>query len=452
MRKIISFVVMLLLLNTVCFAQVKLIKKDSTEEVPSNKSLDEVVITMKNNLIKEAVEEAGVKLKDYELTKAEFDEFVKSIPKVEVKNKKVFMKKDDQQAVKMKLVIKIDPDTAKAYLEKVRQVREAKAQAQAAEEKSQVQPVVQAQPQVQEPQQVQQAEEPAENLGISVITPTPASTPTQTPAPIHITTDNRDTIQKALEESYAIKQEVAKFYENFENSLREDNEEIAKSYDGKISKINLNVKKDQWETTAQYNKKLEKNRAEKRKLEQAKKKAMSENKTRMAQLATSTTQTQIEKLKKFQSGKFYDENDTRAQVVSLGKVNADEKYFIVKVLYDQDNSIISTLVYDFSDMDIEQAKSIYQAPKQFIIEPLFSVGEGANGNVKKVLTAFSIRHSLAMKEKVVRVASAKVEKFAEIKKYETYDNILNKKKPVVKQEVKKVVKEPKKVAKEENED
>ena len=230
-----------------------------------------------------------------------------------------------------------------------------------------------------------------------------------------------------MQEAQATKQQVKVLLDDFNNSLKESNNEIIKNYDSKISKINPNVKKDQWETTEQYNKKIAKNKQEKAALEKEKDNALSENKVKIAQMVVPTIQPQIEKLKSYQTDKFYEENSTKAKIISLGAVNADEKYFEIKILYGNAPSIISTLKYDFGDMSVEQAQEIYKTPNKFIIEPLFSVEENEEtGEPQKVLTAFGIKHADIAEEKVVNLAK-KIKPFKEITKFETYNNILNKK-------------------------
>jgi hypothetical protein len=116
MKRIISFVLVLLFLNVVCFAKVKNYKAEATEDIPSNKAQDEVVSSLLQSLTKQAIEQSGIKLSDYNLSDSEYNQFVKDVTKIEVKNKKVFMKKDNLQAVNIKLNVAMDADIAKAYL------------------------------------------------------------------------------------------------------------------------------------------------------------------------------------------------------------------------------------------------------------------------------------------------------------------------------------------------
>ena len=459
MKKIVSLVLVLLFVNVVCFAKVKNYKAEATEDIPSNKAQDEVVSSLLQSLTKQAIEQSGIKLSDYSLSDSEYNQFVKDVTKVEVKNKKVFMKKDNLQAVNIKLNVAMDADIAKAYLYQVRETRKAKNVAEVAPNKKEkpqqiiptpdgtiivakktpvsapaIAPIVDATPTKAEAAEKAKAEKKikteistatakvdapvANNVAVAAA---PVVVEKPAPAP-----KERISINQALQEAESTKKEIKTLLDDFNNSLKESNNEIIKSYDSKISKINTNVKKDQWETTDQYNKKIAKNKQEKIALEKEKENAVSENKTKIAQMVVPTIQPKIEQLKSYQTDKFYDENSVKAKIISLGEVNADEKYFEIKTLYDNEQSIISTLKYDFGDMSIEQAKEVYKTPNKFIIEPLFSIEENEEtGELQKVLTAFGIKHADIAGEKVVNLAK-KVKPFKEITKFEAYEKMLSK--------------------------
>ena len=126
MKKIVSLVLILFLVNVVCFAKVKNYKVESTQDIPSNKTQDEVVSSLIQSLTKKAIEKSGIKLSDYKLSNSEYNQFVKDVAKVEVTNKKVFMKKDNIQSVNIKLSVAMDVDVANAYLYKVKSAKDAK--------------------------------------------------------------------------------------------------------------------------------------------------------------------------------------------------------------------------------------------------------------------------------------------------------------------------------------
>lgn len=458
MKKIVSFAVMFFLLSGVCFAKVKNYKAEATEDIPSNKAQDEVVSSLLKSLTKQAIEQSGIKLSDYNLSDSEYNQFVKDVTKVEVKNKKVFMKKDNIQSVNIKLNVAMDADIAKDYLYQVKETRKAKNVAEVAPNKkdkpqqiiptpdgtiliAKKTPVVPPQPSINlnaapnkdEIANKSKAEKKVQTeistATAKVETPvapvsnnvTAAPVVTEKPAP-----KERISINQALQEAQSTKKEVKTLLDDFNNSLKESNNEIIKSYDSKISKINTNIKKDQWETTKQYNSRVAQNKQKKVALENEKGKAIADNKTKIAQMVVPTIQPKIEQLKSYQTDKFYDENSVKAKIISLGEVNADEKYFEIKTLYDNGQAIISTLKYDFADMSVEQAKEIYKTPSKFIIEPLFSVEENEEtGELHKVLTAFGIKHADIAEEKVVNLTK-KVKPFKEITKFEAYEKMLNK--------------------------
>ena len=433
MKKIISLVCVLLLANVVCFAQIKNYKVESSMDIPSNKSQDEIVSSLIKNLTKQAIEKSGIKLNEYKLSDREYNDFLRDVTKVEVKNKKVFMKKDNLQCVNIKLNVAMDVDVAKTYLSKVKENKE----------KNKKQEVVNLSSSTVD---TSSKKINTDNLNVSTAVANTVNKVKQeisssTIKPQNLvsnnvkvstmvnTSNNKTTekisINKALQEAKSLKQEVKLLLDKFDNSLKESNDEIIKSYNDKISKINLNLKKDKWETTEQYEERIDKNKQEKQILEQEKQKVMSEDEIKIAQMAVTTLKPKINKLQSFQTERFADENSVNAKVVSLGEVNADEKYFVMKIFYENEQSMISNLVYDFSDVDIQQAKAMYENYNRFLIEPLYSVEESENGDVQKILTAFNVKYVGTTKEKIVKV-SVMVKQFNEIRRFEKYNNILNK--------------------------
>jgi hypothetical protein len=441
MKKIVSLVLMLLFVNVICFAKVRNYKVEATEDIPSNKAQDEVVASLLQSLTKQAIEQSGIKLKDYNLSESEYNQFVKDVPKVEIKNKKVFMKKDNLQAVNIKLNVRMDADIAKAYLFKLKNNKTKPTAVQ----QEPVKPAV-VEPIAVQPANINKAPDNTANktnvedklkTEISSSTVKPVNSAVNSVSVVASTntvadkTDKNEvfaeklTIDQAIQEAQSTKQEVKALLDSFDTSLRDSNGEIARSYDLKLSKINVNVKKDQWETTKQYNEKIKKLKQEKKSLEEEKYKAINDNKIQMAKTVVPTMQFQIDKLKYLQIEKFADENANKAKIISLGNVNADEKYFTMKIFYE--NDLIANLKYDFSDMTVEQAKEMYKSYNKFIIEPLFSVEENdETGDVQRVLTAFGIKYPGVEKEKVVKLATI-VKPFSELTRFEKYNDMLNKK-------------------------
>ena len=148
----------------------------------------------------------------------------------------------------------------------------------------------------------------------------------------------------------------------------------------------------------------------------------------MAELTNYFLENLIEYLKFFQTERFADENADKAKVLSVGPIKEDAEYFIIKIiyLYTKEQPVMSNIIYDISDIDLEQAKLLHDTPNNFVIDPLFSVEEDETGNVQRVLTAFNVKHTELMKEQTVK-ASTKVKPFSEIKRFEVYENILNNK-------------------------
>lgn len=432
MKKIVSLAVMFLFVSSICFAQVKVYKVEGAEDIPSNKSQDEIVSVLIDKLTKEAIEKSDIKLRKYKLSKNEYNDFVKNFVKVEIKNKKVFMKKGNQPCTSIKLNVQMDPDEAKNYLDNLKAAKEAKKE----NADNKVQQEVQTIEKVENPEPTESVEKAEKNITptVSEILDTPSvetkpaedkkadkkakkeaekkakkeakkekkskgknsadskqETPTveakiKTEKPDNVTSSavvsevnvikNKMSIDQALDESYKVKQEVKGLLDNFDKTLEE-----SKS---------------------------------------------SDTKTKISETAVSIIKPKIEYLKSFQTGRFVDENADKAKVLSLGPIKEDAKYFIIKIiyLYEKEQPVMSNIIYDFSDIDIEQATMLYDTPNDFVIDPLFSVEESDNGKVQRVLTAFNVKHTGLMREQTVKV-STKVKPFSEIIRFEVYENILN---------------------------
>ncbi len=429
MKKIISLAVMFLFAGSICFAQVKNYKAEGSEDIPSNKTQDEVVSSLTERLTKEAIESSGIKLRPYKLSKDEYNEFVKSNTNIEIKNKKIFFKKGRVQCSYVRLFVQMDADEAKKYLDNLKAAKEAKKEKENADTK--------VQQEVQATKSVEKAEKtvtptvseildtpPAEAKSVegkkdkkadkkakkeaekkakkeakektkekkSADSKTNAAPATdnkiKTEKPENVTSSvvvsevnvfkNNMSIDQALEESYKVKQETKGLLDNFDKTLEE-----SKSLD---------------------------------------------TKAKISETAVSIIKPKIEYLKFFQTERFADENADKAKVLSVGPIKEDAEYFIIKIiyLYTKEQPVMSNIIYDISDIDLEQAKLLHDTPNNFVIDPLFSVEEDETGNVQRVLTAFNVKHTELMKEQTVKV-STKVKPFSEIKRFEVYENILNNK-------------------------
>ena len=436
MKRIVSLTVMFLFVSSICFAQLKNYKVEGAEDIPSNKSQDEVVSVLINKLTKQAIEKSGIKLREYKLSKDEYNEFVKANTNVEVKNKKVFMKKGNQACASVRLNVQMDAEMAKNYLDDLQKEKEAKKEKELMDAKAQqeLEKTEKDGKKIKEDKEVKEISTPvvskvSKNKDVedkvadkkskdkkadkkaekktdknvkkkakekepvtpevkekTVVTPAVVTTAT-TPKEVsnktsnvvsEIKTKKNISIDQALQEADKVKQETKVLLDNFDKSLKESESSDAK--------------------------------------------------TNISETAISMIKPKIENLKSFQAGRFVDENADKAKILSMGTINEDEKCFDMKIiyLYQKEQPVMSNLKYDFSDIDIEQAKAMYNTPNNFVIEPLFSVEESDDGKVQRVLSAFNVKHTGLMREQTVKV-STKVKPFSEIIRIEEYEKKLNKK-------------------------
>ena len=370
------------------------------------------------------------------MSKDEYNEFVKDNTNVEVKNKKVFMKKGNQACASVRLNVQMDAEMAKNYLDDLQKEKEAKKEKELMDAKAQqeLEKTEKDGKKIKEDKEVKEISTPvvskvSKNKDVedkvadkkskdkkadkkaekktdkkvkkkakekepvtpevkekTVVTPAVVTTAT-TPKEVsnktsnvvsEIKTKKNISIDQALQEADKVKQETKVLLDNFDKSLKESESSDAK--------------------------------------------------TNISETAISMIKPKIENLKSFQAGRFVDENADKAKILSMGTINEDEKCFDMKIiyLYQKEQPVMSNLKYDFSDIDIEQAKAMYNTPNNFVIEPLFSVEESDDGKVQRVLSAFNVKHTGLMREQTVKV-STKVKPFSEIIRIEEYEKKLNKK-------------------------
>ena len=430
MKRIVSLAVMFLFISGVCFAQVKNYKVEGMEDIPSNKSQDEIVSVLIDKLTKQAIEKSGVKLVSYNLSKNEYKEFVKNVAKVEVKNKKVFMKKGNQQCVSIKLNVQMDADIAKNYLYDLQKEKDAKKEKELMDERVR--------------QEIEKAEK-AKDTETEIVAPVVSAVSEEKPVEDKAVKDKKAS-KKADKKTdkKADKKADKKVKENPAPVVSEVSEQAVVA---PVPAANINNVKPANHTSsavvkevniAKNNMSIDQALQEAGKAKQEVKallddfdKTLEESKgadmkPTISETVVSTIKPKVEHLKSFQTGRFVDENADKAKVLSVETVNSDEKYFVMKIiyLYQKEQPVMSNLMYDFSDIDAEQAKAMYNTPNEFVIEPLFSVEESDGGSVKRVLTAFNVKHMGVMKEKTVKV-STKVRPFSEVKKFEVYKKMLN---------------------------
>ena len=241
---------------------------------------------------------------------------------------------------------------------------------------------------------------------------------------------NKTTIEQAIEEATKVKQEVNELFEKFEKLSKTNKEDLIKSYDTQINILKTNgfqeqePIKDSWETQNEYNLRLQKYESDKKIFEENADKKIKELentkddnllKEEMGTLNSTinTTKPFIDKLKYFQTEKFYSKDGIKAKLISVGEINAEEQYFILNVNYENKDY---SLKYNFSNIGREKAKLMCQTQNQFIIEPLFSV----NNNLAKELSSFNIKHLGTNLETNIDV-SININKFDEIERNTEYN-------------------------------
>lgn len=441
MKKIISLVLMFLFAGSICFAQVKTYKAEASEDIPTNKTQNEIASALTERLTKEAIEKSGLKLRQYKLSKDEYNEFVKSNTDIEVKNKKIFMKKGNIQCVYVRLFVQMDADEAKNYLDNLKAKKEAKKENADSNVQQEVQTTEKAEPQV-KTENTEKEEK--------TITPTVSEILDESPAETKPSEDKKDkNADKKLkkEAEKKAKKEADKEKKESKKKAKEKKSDDGKANVTPVSESKIKTEKPENVTSStvvsevnvfKNNMSIDQALEESYRVKQETKglldnfdKTLEESKsadtkTKIAETAVSIVNPKIEYLKFFQKERFADENADKAKVLSLGPIKEDAEYFIIKIiyLYTKEQPVMSNIIYDISDIDLEQAKMLHSTPNNFVIDPLFSVEEDENGNVQRVLTAFNVKHTGLMKEQVVKV-STKVKPFSEITRFEVYEKILN---------------------------
>ena len=250
-------------------------------------------------------------------------------------------------------------------------------------------------------------------------------------------TTNKTTIEQAIEETTKVKQEVNELFEKFEKLSKTNKEDLIRSYDTQINILKTTgfqeqkPVKDSWETQNEYNLRLQKYESDKKAFEKNADKKIKELertkydnllKEEMATLNSTinTTKPFIDKLKYFQTEKFYSKDGIKAKLISVGEINVEQNYFVLNVNYENKDY---SLKYDFSKIGREKAKLMCQTQNQFVIEPLFLV----NNKLIKELTSFNVRHLGTNLEQNIDIAT-NINQFEEIeifRKYKISERIYN---------------------------
>jgi len=240
---------------------------------------------------------------------------------------------------------------------------------------------------------------------------------------------NKTSIERAIKEATKVKQEVDELFDKFEKLSETNKENLIKSYDTQINILKATEFqeqepiKDSWETQNEYNVKLQKYESKKeifeknidkkvRELEQTKDDNLLKEEIETLNATINTTKPFIDKLKDFQTKKFLSKERTKAELISIGEINAENKYFVLNVNYENKDY---SLKYDFSNIGREKAKLMCQTQNQFVIEPLFSV----NDNLTKELISFDVRHLGTNLEKNINIIT-NINQFEEIEKFIKY--------------------------------
>ncbi|MBQ3835480.1 MAG: hypothetical protein II816_08230 [Elusimicrobia bacterium] len=477
MKKITTLIAVLILFVSVSFAKEKTFTKEAVEVVPASQSQDQVIAYLTQKLTREATEEAGtfitseLNIKNYEITKDEFTSFAGAISKVKVENKETFTK-NNQQYVKVKLNVTVDTDNVKTYLEKIMQDNEYKKEAEELRQKNlelekQLKTATKQQYEKELSSQVKEqiALQQKQELEIEKLTLKAKEEFAKAKEEQDKKTAEREkeilklkeqiakeqnnikkaelenqarikelenkaknelknytaktksmTFQQAVEETRDLRNKVTEITDNFETLIRNNRDNLIKSYDEQIKLSVDTAPRGEWETAQDYNKRLEKNKEITNKLEIEKSDNIFQYNRKTLNSMITTLESFERKLSDIQNGKYFDKSRKTVKADSFEKVNIDENYFVMNIKYKGEKYAYK---YDFSDIGAQKAQLMYKTPKQFLIEPMFSV----NNNLKGELTAFLIKHlgTNITKEFVVRENS--LEKFDEIKNIEQYKQL-----------------------------
>lgn len=473
----------LIICVSVNFAEIKIFTKEAIEVVPADKSQDQVIDYLKTKLTRQANEEAGkfitseLNIENKKIKKDEFTSVAGSISKVAVENKETFTK-DNQQYVKVKVNIEVDTDSIQPYLDKILQDNQYKKEADESRKKTleleeqlktatkkqyehelsvQVQQQVELQKQraielnemvieakeeyakIKEEQSKQQTKREQEILKleeeIAQEKDNIKKAELENQAKIKELelkanknqqnwniNSNKISIQQAIQEATKIKKETTEIINKFEILLKENKENIIKSYDKQLLLSLDNSKKGEWETKEEYNERLEKSRQARQKLEQEKEYDILIDKEKILESMITAITPYIQKLIFFQAEKFYDKYETKSKLISIDKINVEKNFFIMNIKY---NNKEYKLDYYFTNIGREKAKLMYQTQNQFVITPFFSV----NDKLKQELMGFDIKHLGTNEEKAILIKNNinpfNFTNFLELK--DSYNNYYSKK-------------------------
>ncbi len=209
-------------------------------------------------------------------------------------------------------------------------------------------------------------------------------------------------VQQAIYEAESVRRDAEELVDSFEILLNKNKNKIISFYNEQIKQTDSRIKRLQGESQEQYEKRVT---ARKNRLEQGKTKNLFDEENEILSAMITVTEPFVERLKYFQTEKFYDEDLPKAKFLSIKEFNVSD--FVMEIKYKKQKY---SLEYDFLVIGKQRAELMCKTQNKFIIEPLFSV----NGNLEKELTAFSVKHSGQRIRKVISFSNNA--EFKDIKK------------------------------------
>ncbi|MBR3631616.1 MAG: hypothetical protein IKN49_00895 [Elusimicrobiaceae bacterium] len=243
-------------------------------------------------------------------------------------------------------------------------------------------------------------------------------------------------IQQAVQEAQNIQQEIGDLTQKFNILQTNANRNLVQGYKQQENTIRNEQFtkrekpiKDAWETTDNYNLRVEQYRQDKANfetkkstrlalLDSEKQAAIANNEKQILQAKQTAITPFVNKLKKMQQNYFPHANRPRATLVSIDEINADEQCFIMNISYEKTTY---RLLFDFEDIGLARAKLLYQTKNQFIIEPLFQI-DNKKGAPQAVVSSFRLTHSGTKLQKTLYLY-VWIEYLPEIKQYTTSQRI-----------------------------
>ncbi len=226
-------------------------------------------------------------------------------------------------------------------------------------------------------------------------------------------TNKEISIQQAKQESIKIKQKLIELIDKIEVLLIKSQNKIKESYDNQLKMASAYTKKIQEESAKEYNERLE---SVKKALKEKREESLFEDENETLQLMIKLTDPLVNRLKYFQNETFSDENDFKAELLSVSDLNIND--FTLNVRYDKKDYLLE---YDFSDIGKGKAELMQQTHYQFVIEPLFSV----NNELGQDLTAFKVKHLGMKTEKIIEFAQEEYKEINKLSKYRCIYKINN---------------------------